>query len=34
MSEQLASLDELHEEVNSELVLKDKLHVNQEGVIN
>lgn len=34
MSEQLAALDKLHQEVDSEFILKHKLHVDQEGVIN
>ena len=34
MSEKLASLEELHEEVNSELILEDILHVYEEGVVD
>lgn len=34
VSEQLTTLDKLHEEVNSELILEDELHVNKEGVLN
>jgi len=34
VSEKLAALDELHEEVNSELILEDILHVYEEGVVN
>jgi hypothetical protein len=34
VSEQFPALDELHEEVNSELILEDVLHVYEEGVVN
>lgn len=34
VSEQFPTLDELHEEVNSELILEDVLHVYEEGVVN
>jgi len=34
MSEELATLDEGHEEVDSEIVLEDVLHVYQEGVVD
>lgn len=34
MSEQLSSFDEVHQEVDSEVVLENVFHVNQEGVVN
>lgn len=34
VSEQLTTLDKLHEEVNSELILEDELHVDQEGMLD
>jgi len=34
MTEKLSALNELHQEVNSVLVLEDVLHVDQEGVVN
>ena len=34
MSEQLTSLDEVHQEVNSVVVLEHILHVDQEGMVN
>lgn len=34
MAEKLSALNELHQEVNSVLVLEDVLHVDQEGVVN
>lgn len=34
VSEQLATLDKLHEEVNSKLILEDVLHVHEEGVVD
>lgn len=33
VTEQLASLDKLHEEIDSELILEDILHVDEEGVV-
>lgn len=34
MSEQFTALDELHDEINAEVILEDVLHVNDERVIN
>jgi hypothetical protein len=34
MAEELATLDELHQEVDPELVLEDVLHVDKEGMVD
>ena len=34
VAEELATFDKLHEEKDAQLVLKDELHVDEEGVIN
>ena len=34
VSEQLTTLDKLHEKVNSKLILEDILHVNKEGMLD
>ena len=34
MAEELSTLDELHEEIDSVLVLEDVLHINEEGVVD
>jgi len=34
VTEEFASFNELHQEVDSVLVLEDKLHVNKEGVVD
>ena len=34
MTEELATFDELHEEVDAELVLEHELHINQERVVD
>lgn len=34
MSEKLATLDEFHDKVDSEIVLEDILHVHDEGMIH
>lgn len=34
MSKQFTALDEFHDEVDAEIILKDILHVNDEGMIH
>jgi hypothetical protein len=34
MAEELSTLDELHEEIDSVIVLEDVLHINEERVVD
>ena len=34
MAEKLSTFDKLHQEIDTEFVLEDVLHVDQEGVVN